>query len=159
MSSAVSDIIDLFAAVALHLRTPHQTPVDFEPIISSITKLNESLNPEQNDPTTRVLDTALSLMCFTAPHVFEARGEFAWRTVRSLLSGLVCCKVVRIGKQEGLVVGCEVSREECLKLIEVLGNSIGELDRLGIYYSQLLCTVVRAAVSAHHVQCFSPDLI
>ncbi|GAB2223469.1 hypothetical protein Droror1_Dr00017610 [Drosera rotundifolia] len=158
MSSAVSDIIDLFAAVALHLRTQHQTPADFEPIISFITKLNKSLNPEQNDPTTKVLDTALSLMCFKAPQVFEARGEFAWRTVRSLLSGLVYCKVVRVGKQESLVVGCEVLREECLKLIEVLGNSIGELDRLGIYFSPLLCTVVQAAVSAHHVQCFSPDV-
>ncbi|GAB2268412.1 hypothetical protein Dimus_003374 [Dionaea muscipula] len=144
----LSEITDLFAALALHLRTPDQAANDGESIYNSISHLNQSLNLKEDGRTVSVLDTALSLMCFKAPQVFIARVEYTVRTIQSVLSNLINCRVLRIGKKEVLQIGASIPRADCLKLMEALGNINAELERHGIHSSYLLYTTLKVAVSA-----------
>ncbi|KAE8718824.1 Beta-galactosidase [Hibiscus syriacus] len=59
----------------------------------SISKLIQSLNlSESPNSELRVLITALSLMCFKAPQVFNSMVEYLVRTIFSALSSSVTCK-------------------------------------------------------------------
>ena len=74
--TTLPEIIDLFSRLASHLQTLNSTSSihgqdgdgEDEAIDLSISKLNHSLNL-CDDSRVRVLDTALSLMCFEAPKV------------------------------------------------------------------------------------------
>ena len=71
--SRLPEITDLFARLASNLETlnPTATNEDQEAIDLSISHLNQSLNLEDSSRV-RVLDTALSLMCFRAPQVSQS---------------------------------------------------------------------------------------
>ncbi|XP_051131557.1 uncharacterized protein LOC127251748 isoform X2 [Andrographis paniculata] len=69
--SRLPEINSLFAAVGSYLRSQDSTArVDVD---SSVSDLNRSLNLHEV-PRVRILDTALSLMCFTAPQVLRVGG-------------------------------------------------------------------------------------
>ena len=67
--TTVPELTDLFAKLASHLKTLNQDHEEDEALSLSISKLNQSLNLSNEDSRVRVLDTALSLMCFKAPQV------------------------------------------------------------------------------------------
>lgn len=75
--TTLPEITDLFARLASRLKSlnvtsfsPHtaKEELDEAALDLSISKLNQSLNPNGNSRV-RVLDTVLSLMCFKAPQV------------------------------------------------------------------------------------------
>jgi tRNA 2-selenouridine synthase SelU len=70
--TTVPEVADLFARLASHLKTLNQEQEQEqqeEALDHSILMLNQSLNLNNEDSRVRVLDTALSLMCFRAPQV------------------------------------------------------------------------------------------
>lgn len=71
--STLPEITDLFARLASNLKSldPTAKNEDFVAGVSdhSISELNRSLNPDDEGSCVRVLDAALSLMCFKAPQV------------------------------------------------------------------------------------------
>lgn len=75
--SSVTEITDVFAALASYLQALNSTSStvregEEKSLDLAISKLSGSLNldGEADDPTVQFLDTALSLMCFTAPQVW-----------------------------------------------------------------------------------------
>lgn len=68
--NTLHEVTELFSILALHLQTLNHVEDDDEEesINLSISKLNQSLNLCE-DSRVRVLETALSLMCFEAPKV------------------------------------------------------------------------------------------
>ncbi|GAB4837803.1 hypothetical protein Ancab_027327 [Ancistrocladus abbreviatus] len=146
--SRLPEITDIFSTLALHIQTLSPTVSDEDSVANSISNLNRSLNLNDDASRVRVLDTALSLMCFRAPQVFDSAAEYLVRTIISLLSSSVDCKVLMIRKQEVLRIGSSFSRADCFKLIEAWGHMLGRLQGPGNCSSNLLYAVVRAAVSA-----------
>jgi len=71
--TTVPEVTDLFAMLASHLKTlnqeQEQEQEQEEDLNLSISTFNQSLNLNNEDSRVRVLDTALSLMCFRAPQV------------------------------------------------------------------------------------------
>ncbi|KAL0308497.1 UNVERIFIED_CONTAM: hypothetical protein Sradi_5792000 [Sesamum radiatum] len=65
--SRFAEITSLFAALASNLQT--EDPTATNEVDLSISDLNRSLNLSEA-PRVRILETALSLMCFTAPQVW-----------------------------------------------------------------------------------------
>ncbi|KAH7572142.1 hypothetical protein JRO89_XS04G0210600 [Xanthoceras sorbifolium] len=151
------DIIDLFSRLASHLQPLNCTsPIhcqeeeeeeDDEAINLSISKLNHSLNLCDNSGV-RVLDTALSLMCFEAPTVFDSVIDFSVKTIVSVLSSLITCKLLRIQNEQVLLVGSSISRHGCLELIEACNNVLEKLEERGMPSHLLSRACVRVAVSA-----------
>ncbi|GMH04076.1 hypothetical protein Nepgr_005915 [Nepenthes gracilis] len=146
--SRLSEITDLFARLALHLQTPSRTISDEESVHQSISDLNHSLNHEEDARSVRVLDTALSLMCFKAPQVFDSMVEYVVKTIVSVLSSSINCQVWNIQKKEVLLIGSSITRADYFKLLEACGEMLVKLDGSGICLSNLLYAVVRGAVSA-----------
>ncbi|XP_076935528.1 uncharacterized protein LOC143602226 [Bidens hawaiensis] len=109
-----------------------------------IEALNQLLNLNEV-PRVRVLDTALSLMCFTAPQVFGSVVECSVNTIVSVLYSLVDCKVLRFGKAEVLRVGSSVSGSECLVVMEACGDVLRKVIDHGMLYCSLLHAVLRLA--------------
>ncbi|XP_076936362.1 uncharacterized protein LOC143603464 [Bidens hawaiensis] len=109
-----------------------------------IESLNQLLNLNEV-PRVRVLDTALSLMCFTAPQVFGSLVECSVNTIVSVLCSLVDCKVLRFGKAEVLRVGSSVSGGECLVVMEACGDVLRKVNDHGMLSCLLLYAVLRMA--------------
>ncbi|KAK8697012.1 hypothetical protein V6N13_113176 [Hibiscus sabdariffa] len=100
-------ITELFAQLASHLQLSISERENEEETLNlSISKFNQSLNLNENpNSELRVLNTALSLMCFKAPQVFDSMVEYLVRTIISVLSSSVTCKVFRLQNEEFLLVG------------------------------------------------------
>ncbi|GFY98449.1 hypothetical protein Acr_12g0009900 [Actinidia rufa] len=147
--SRLPEITDLFARLASNLETlnPTATNEDQEAIDLSISHLNQSLNLEDSSRV-RVLDTALSLMCFRAPQVFDSVIEYLVKTIVAVLSSSITCKTFRYGKAEFLRVGSGVSSRDCAGLIGACAAVLGKLEGHGLLSQSLLYAVVRVAVSA-----------
>ncbi|PSS15513.1 hypothetical protein CEY00_Acc13004 [Actinidia chinensis var. chinensis] len=147
--SRLPEITDLFARLASNLETlnPTATNEDQEAIDLSISHLNQSLNLEDSSRV-RVLDTALSLMCFRAPQVFDSVIEYLVKTIVTVLSSSITCKAFRFGKAEFLRVGSRVSSRDCAGLIGACAAVLGKLEGHGLLSQSLLYAVVRVAVSA-----------
>ncbi|KAL0374488.1 UNVERIFIED_CONTAM: hypothetical protein Sradi_3364500 [Sesamum radiatum] len=84
--SRFAEISSLFAALASNLQI--QDPTATNEVDLSISDLNRSLNLSEA-PRVRILDTALSLMCFTAPKVYDSVIEFTVKTIVAVLSSSV----------------------------------------------------------------------
>lgn len=68
--SKASEIRSLFLALASELQSTNPTTGNEAPNLDlTITNLNRSLNLSETTPRVRVMDTALSLMCFTSSQV------------------------------------------------------------------------------------------
>ncbi|XP_059431855.1 uncharacterized protein LOC132165349 isoform X2 [Corylus avellana] len=125
--TTVPEVTDLFARLASQLKTlnQEQKQEEEEALDHSISMFNQSLNLNNNeDSRVRVLDTALSLMCFRAPQVF------------------------RFQKDEVLQVGSSFSRQDCTELVEACADIVGKLEGHGVLAQMLSCAVVRVVISA-----------
>ncbi|KAJ0030730.1 hypothetical protein Pint_13389 [Pistacia integerrima] len=158
--TTLPEIVDLFSRLTSHLQTLNQNEEEEEEESSinlSISKLNKSLNISQNSRV-RVLDAALSLMCFGAPKVFDSVIEFSVKTIISVLSSSITCKVISFRNEEILQIGSSISRHDCEELMEACNDVLEKLKGRGLYCvlffffgvlsHLLLRAVVRVAVSA-----------
>ncbi|GLT47819.1 hypothetical protein SLA2020_214810 [Shorea laevis] len=156
--AAPPSITDLFAGLALHLQSPLDQEED-KVLNISISNLNQSLNLNANpNPNSefRVLDTALSLMCFKAPQVFERNLEYLVKAIVSVLSSSINCKVWRVQNEESLQIGGSISRRNCMELLEMCEDLYAKLEEHGVLPNVLLHTVVRLAVSTSRYQYVCP---
>ncbi|KAJ4957973.1 hypothetical protein NE237_025084 [Protea cynaroides] len=129
--SGAQEIIDLFAKLARHLQSELPSAGNEEACDSAICSLNQSLNLDDKSRV-RVLDTALSLMCFKAPQVFSATVEYLVQTIVTVLSSSISCKVLYFQRHEFLHVGSSISSQKCSELIRVFVYMLGKLEGHGI---------------------------
>ncbi|KAH6818308.1 hypothetical protein C2S51_001911 [Perilla frutescens var. frutescens] len=139
-------ISSLFAALASNLRTPD--PMAGSEVGVSISNLNRSLNPS-DVPRARILDTALSLMHFTAPQVHDSVIEYTLKSIVTVLSSSIECKLVRINDERVLRVGGLILRSDCATVVEECAHILETLDgaKGDLCYS-LLYNVFRVATFA-----------
>ncbi|KAJ4831117.1 hypothetical protein Tsubulata_010633 [Turnera subulata] len=165
--SRLPEITGLFADLALHLRTigntspvnhQHHQPERENPSLDlSISKLAQSLNLTDNSRV-RVLDTALSLMCFKAPQVFDSVIEYSVDTIVTVLNSSVTCKALLLDKEEILQSGSSISRRGIVELIDVVEDIVSKLDSRGMPSHQLLRAFARVAVSASCCGYLAPSM-
>ncbi|XWS26699.1 hypothetical protein CRYUN_Cryun26dG0052700 [Craigia yunnanensis] len=143
-------ITDLFAQLACHLQLPiMERENEVEVINASISKLNQSLNLNENpNSRVRVLDTALSLMCFKAPQVLDSVLEYLVKSIASVLSSSVNCKVFRLQNEEFLLIGSASLGLSYVELVEMFNNVYAKLEGKGVFSHSLLRAVVKVAVLA-----------
>ncbi|XP_023744382.1 uncharacterized protein LOC111892557 isoform X1 [Lactuca sativa] len=110
-----------------------------------VAALNQSLNLSEQSRV-RVLDTALSLMCFTSPQVFDSVIEYSVNTIVSVLSSLIECEVLKSDKSEVLRIGGYISAHDCVRVMESCVDVLGKLTEHGMLSRSLLYAVVRVAV-------------
>ncbi|KAI3524728.1 hypothetical protein L1887_03391 [Cichorium endivia] len=116
-----------------------------------VAAVNQSLNLNEQSRVT-VLDTALSLMCFTAPQVFDSVIDYSVNTLVSVLSSSINCKVSRLGKAEVLRIGSSISAHDCVRVMESCADVLEKLTEHGTLYRSLLYTIVRVAVMTTRFQ-------
>ncbi|GFS43376.1 hypothetical protein Acr_00g0084810 [Actinidia rufa] len=108
--SRLPEITDLFVRLATNFENLDLTATneDQEATDLSISHLNQSLNLEDSSRV-RVLDTALSLMCFRTPQVFDSVIEYLVKTIVAVLSSLHVKHFGDIYSAFKLVLACEDS--------------------------------------------------
>ncbi|PIN17265.1 hypothetical protein CDL12_10067 [Handroanthus impetiginosus] len=144
--STFPEISSLFAALASNLQSQDLTARD--ELDLSVSNLSRSLNTSEA-PRVRILDTALSLMCFTAPQVYDSVIEFTVKTIVAVLSSSIECKVLRINKEQVPRVGGSILKSDCAKLMEEYADVLGKLDGYkGDLCALLLYAVIRVAALA-----------
>ncbi|XP_050220191.1 uncharacterized protein LOC126670490 isoform X2 [Mercurialis annua] len=156
MAANLPEITDLFSKLAFHLQTltlshtssPEVSNSNIDIVDLSISKLNQSLNLTDDDAQVTVLDTALALMCFKAPQVFDCMTEYLVKTIISVLSSSISCKVLRLEKEEILQIGTLISMPDCIEFIEIVNDVVSRLEEQGIPSHLLSSAVARVAVSA-----------
>ncbi|KAI3790069.1 hypothetical protein L2E82_02882 [Cichorium intybus] len=116
-----------------------------------VAAVNQSLNLNEQSRVT-VLDTALSLMCFTAPQVFDSVIDYSVNTLVSVLSSSINCKVSRLGKAEVLRIGSSISALDCVRVMESCADVLEKLTQHGTLSRSLLYAVVRVAVMTTQFQ-------
>ncbi|XP_039032684.1 uncharacterized protein LOC120167860 isoform X2 [Hibiscus syriacus] len=151
-------ITELFGQLASHLQlSTSERENEEETLKVSISKLNQSLNLNENTNfELRVLNTALSLMCFKAPQVFDSMAEYSVRTIISVLSSLATCKVFRLQNEEFLLIGGSSLGLHCVELVEIINNVQAKLEGKGLSSRLLLRAVVRVLVLASCSRYSSP---
>ena len=63
--------------------------------------------------------------------VFESRVEYLVRTIVAIISSSISCKVSRFQRQEILLIGSSISRDDCTELIEACADVFGRLKGHG----------------------------
>ncbi|XP_010469200.1 PREDICTED: uncharacterized protein LOC104749304 [Camelina sativa] len=153
--SSPSAVAGLLAALAYRLQNRNQLfEEEVEESTSSmglaISELNRSLTLDigGEESGVKVMDAALSLMCFKAPQVFDSAIEYLVRTIVCALSSSINCKVLRYRNEETLQFGSSClprCSEELIQvskdIIDKLGGSNGRLA------TELFQAVVRSAAS------------
>ncbi|KAL3627044.1 hypothetical protein CASFOL_028407 [Castilleja foliolosa] len=140
------EISSHFAVLASNLQALDPTAANEFDL--SISNLNRSLNLSEA-PRVHILDTALSLMCFTAPQVYDSAIEITVRTIVAVLSSSIECKLLRINKDQVFRVGGLVSKSDCVNVLEGCAEILQKLDgHKGDLYSLLLYNVIRGAALA-----------
>ncbi|CAH2063407.1 unnamed protein product [Thlaspi arvense] len=149
-----SAVADLLAALAFRLQTRNRVVEEESEEASSsmglaISELNRSLTLDTGgeDSRVRVLDAATSLMCFKAPQVFDSAIEYLVRTIVSVLSSSVNCKVLRYQNEERLHFGSSNLPRCSEELIEISNDIIDKLGANGKLATELFQAVVRSAAS------------
>lgn len=155
--TTVPELTDLFAKLASHLKTLNQDHEEEDALSLSIAKLNQSLNLSNEDSRVRVLDTALSLMCFKAPQVFNSVLQYLVNTIVTVLSSSIACRVFWFQKDEVFQVGSSVSHQDCAEMVEACADVVGKLEGHGMLSQMLACAVVRVVVSASCYQHLLPS--
>ncbi|CAK7352638.1 unnamed protein product [Dovyalis caffra] len=142
-TSTLPEIIELFSKLALDLQTQtHNSPfnqsqeqeVNDSSTDPSISKLTLSLT---HNSRVRVLDTALSLMCFKAPQVLDSVIEYSVKTIVSVLSSSISCEVFRFHNEEVLQIGSFISRSHCVELIVFVFDVILKLRSMDALFDNL----------------------
>ncbi|KAL3747286.1 hypothetical protein ACJRO7_016121 [Eucalyptus globulus] len=160
--SSLQEITTLFASLASRLETLDDAEGSPD---AAISKLNRSLNlpggggggDGDEDAAVRFLDTALSLMCFKAPQVFDSVVDYAVKTIAAVLHSSVRCEAVGFRKGEALRIGSSISRRDCVEVVAACGDILPKLPRDGTLSHLLLHAVLRVAVSASHAQFLFPS--
>ncbi|KAL6534975.1 hypothetical protein OROHE_013029 [Orobanche hederae] len=146
--SRFPEISSLFAALASNLQAPNPTAEN--ELDLSLANLNRSLNLS-GAPRVRILDTTLSLMCFTAPQVYDSVIEFTVRTIITVLSSSIQCKVLRIKKEQFFIVGGLIWKSDCVNVMIKSANILRKLDgHKGDLCTLLLYDVIRVAALARN---------
>ncbi|XP_062233612.1 uncharacterized protein LOC133930861 isoform X2 [Phragmites australis] len=161
MAPPHEDLTRLLAELAARLsRTPAggvggaASTTVADSLSASISSLAATLDPGRGGGSssgTRVLDAALSLMCFDPLEVGRARVDCLVRTIVSALSASVSCRVVRPeggAGDEMLCVGSSVSPVDCRELVHscaALMQKLGDFDVARHSYD-LLYAVTKTAV-------------
>ncbi|MFS7991296.1 hypothetical protein Hanom_Chr12g01069131 [Helianthus anomalus] len=140
--SSRPELTELFTELASRIETRNSQTDQSDDVL--IADLNQSLNLNEV-PRVRVLDTALSLMCFTSPQVFESVIECSVNTIVSVLYSLIDCSVLRSGKSEVLRVGGLIGGGECLGMMELCDDVLGKVNEYGMRSCSLLYAVLRVA--------------
>ncbi|KAJ0491274.1 hypothetical protein HanIR_Chr12g0562091 [Helianthus annuus] len=140
--SSRPELTELFTELASRIETRNSQTDQSDDVL--IADLNQSLNLNEV-PRVRVLDTALSLMCFTSPQVFESVIECSVNTIVSVLYSLIDCSVLRSGKSEVLRVGGLIGGGECLGMMELCDDVLGKVNEYGMLSCSLLYAVLRVA--------------
>ncbi|KAL8040353.1 hypothetical protein ABFX02_10G092400 [Erythranthe guttata] len=145
--SRFPEISSLFGALASNLQTQH--PAAENEVDHSLYVLNRSLNLSEA-PRVRVLETALSLMSFTAPQVYESAIEFTVKTLVAVLSSSIECKVLKINSYRVLKVGGLIPGRDCGSVVEMCADILGKFDghNKGNLSALLLHNVIRVAALA-----------
>ncbi|RVX05532.1 hypothetical protein CK203_013674 [Vitis vinifera] len=164
--SRLPEITDLFARLASNLKTLYPTDKNedcFEGASDpSISELNRSLNLDDEGSSVRVLDAALSLMCFKAPQASspylnkDSGVEYLVKTIVAVISSSISCKVSRFQKEEVFLIGSSISRDDCTELIEACTDVIGRLKGHGKLPLLLSYAVVRVAALLSRYRCLFP---
>ncbi|OMO67302.1 hypothetical protein CCACVL1_20627 [Corchorus capsularis] len=117
-------ITEIFARLASHLQLSSSQREDEEESLNlAISKLNQSLNLDESpDSGVRVLDTALSLMCYKSPQVYDSVIEYSVKTIVSILSSSVNCKVLRLQNEEFMLVGVFPRLQHAVVRVAVLAS-------------------------------------
>ncbi|XP_073116635.1 uncharacterized protein [Elaeis guineensis] len=156
--SSLTDTILLLTKLASNLRRSNVSTTingDDDVLSSLATSLNFG---DRMTPGVRVLDPALSLMCFKTPEVCSARIECLVRTIVSVLNSSMSCKVLRSkdgGGSEFLKVGSSISSRDCHRLIRVCGDVLESLEGHG-HSQTLLFAILKAVVSSSCYQSLLP---
>ncbi|XP_047091539.1 uncharacterized protein LOC124703366 [Lolium rigidum] len=156
----LNDLTHLLAEVASRL----SRPTGGEPISASVSvsSLAAALNTSAPAPGTRVLDAALSLMCFDPQEVDRARLDCLVRTIVSALSDSASCRVVRTGERSGgemLCFGTSVSPGDCRELVRscaALVDKLGDRDVAGHSFD-LLHAIVKTPLLSPCYQSLFPS--
>ncbi|KAG2718177.1 hypothetical protein I3760_03G207800 [Carya illinoinensis] len=154
--TTVPEVTDLIARLALHLKALNEEDVE-ETLGCSISLFNKSLNLDE-DSRVSVLDTALSLMCFKAPQVFNSMLEYLVQTIVTVLSSSISCEVFRVHTDEVLRVGSSFSRHDCFELIEACADVTWKLEGHGTLSQMLSCALVRLVISASCCRYLLPSI-
>ncbi|VVB06364.1 unnamed protein product [Arabis nemorensis] len=150
--SPPSPVADLLDALAYRLWNGDQV-IEEESSSSSlglaISELNRSLTLDigGEDSGVRVLESAISLMCFKAPQVFDSAIEYLVRTIVCVLSSSIKCKVLRYHNVETLQFGSSNLPRCSEELIEISKDIIDKLGANGRLATLLFQAVVRSAAS------------
>ncbi|ESQ44048.1 hypothetical protein EUTSA_v10006501mg [Eutrema salsugineum] len=152
--SSPSAVADLLAALAYRLQNGNRVvEEELEQSCSSlglaISELHRSLTLDigGEDSGIRVLDAAISLMCFKAPQVFDSAIEYLVQTIVCVLSSSVNCKVLRYRNDEILQFGSSNLPHCSEELIEISKDIIDKLGANGRLTTLLFQAVVRSAAS------------
>ncbi|KAF2285143.1 hypothetical protein GH714_038816 [Hevea brasiliensis] len=97
-------------------------------------------------------------MCFAAPQVFDSVVEYSVKTIVSVLSSSISCKVLPFEKEEILRIGSSISQRDCLEFIEVVNDVVSKLDQHGLSSGLLSYTAARVAVSASCCRYLVPSM-
>ncbi|VYS60978.1 unnamed protein product [Arabidopsis thaliana] len=157
-----SAVADLLAALAYRLQNGDELfEEEAEESTSSmglaISELNRSLTLDIGceDSGVRVVDAALSIMCFKAPQVFDSAIEFMVRTIVCALSSSSNCKVIRYRNEETLQFGSSNLPGCSEELIEISKDIIEKLWGNGRLATLLFEAVVRSAASTCKISSFN----
>ncbi|KAF7106616.1 hypothetical protein CFC21_107334 [Triticum aestivum] len=161
------DLTHLLAEVASRLARPPggagPSSAAGDSLSANVSSLAAALNPGAAAPAssgTRVLDAALSLMCFDPQEVDRARLDCLVRTAVSALSDSASCRVARTDdRAEMLCVGSSVSPRDCRELVRscaALVEKLGGRDVAGHSYD-LLHAAVKTALLSPRYQCLFPS--
>ncbi|RCV20674.1 hypothetical protein SETIT_4G075500v2 [Setaria italica] len=168
MAPPLEDITRVLAELAGRLSRPPAgggAASAGDALSASISSLAATLNPNSGrggaSSGTRVLDAALSLMCFDPLEVNRARVDCLVRTLLSALSASFWCRVVRPdggAGEEMLCAGSSVSPGDCRELLQscaALVHKLGDCDA-GRHSYDLLYVAAKTAVLSPHYQCLFP---
>ncbi|CAA0829214.1 Unknown protein [Striga hermonthica] len=144
--SRIPELNSLFATFASHLQA--RDPTADDEVDLSAANLNRTLNLSEA-PRVRVLDTALSLMGFTAPQVYDYGIEFTLRTIIAVLRSSIECKVLKVEEEQVLRIGGLVSKRDCVDVMEWCIDILRKLNgHKGDLCASLSYYVVRMAALA-----------
>ncbi|KAF6174888.1 hypothetical protein GIB67_026376 [Kingdonia uniflora] len=153
--SEITEITSLFTRLASHLQSQLSPPIDEDPLLFSISSLNQTLNLNKTSRV-RVLDTALSLMCFKAPQVFDSAVECMLETIITVLSSSISCKVERVEREEYLQIGSSISRGNCSEVMGACLDVFDKVERHETLPYLLLRALLKVVVSASCFQSLFP---
>ncbi|XP_020270822.1 uncharacterized protein LOC109846011 [Asparagus officinalis] len=144
--------------------SPSANPSSSSDPSSAISSIAASLSSQT--PRARVLDAALSLMCFNSYQVDDSRIECLVSTIVSALSSMAHCSVSSPGGGDSMFirVGSLVSFQDCGDLIQIGAEVLENLERhygaapkiIALSHT-LLHAILKAAVSSSACQMFLPS--